>query len=104
VGTDHRCPFAHRWRAIRYKCPPGVYYQAWFRRSAPTPTVLHQATFDGYDCDSPGAEPSKVVPYGVVRIANRFFVAVEQWHYEGGMQQLFELTRTSLTPSYPVEP
>jgi hypothetical protein len=60
--------------------------------------------FDGYDCDSPGAEPSKVVPYGVVRIANRFFVAVEHWDYEQGNRQLFELTRTSLTPSYSVAP
>ena len=38
---------------------------------------------------------------GVVGIANRFFVAAEYWHYEGGSRQLFELTRTSLTPSYP---
>jgi hypothetical protein len=96
--------FAEQRATPTTSCPPGVYYQAWFRRSAPVPTIVRQNTFDGYGCDSPGAEPSKVIPYGVVRIADRFFVAAEYWHYEGGNRQLFELTRTSLTPSYPVVP
>jgi hypothetical protein len=96
--------FAVRTPATRKECPHGIYYQAWFRRSASVPTLVHEATFAGADCDSPGAEPPKVVPYGVVRLANRFFIAVEFVGYEGGTRQLFELTRTSLTPSYPVVP
>jgi hypothetical protein len=65
---------------------------------------VHEETFAGGDCDSRGAEPARVVPYGVVRIANRFFVAVELWGHEHAERQLFELTRTSLTPSYPATP
>jgi hypothetical protein len=96
--------FAVQTPAPRKDCPPGVYYQAWFRRSASVPSVVHEDTRAGYDCDSPGAEPAKVVPFGVVRLAKRFFIAVELIEYEGGTRQLFELTRTSLTPSYPATP
>lgn len=88
------------------ECPPGVYYQAWLRRSAPDSTarVLADSVTAGADCDSPGAEPTRNVPFGVIHLSGRLFIPVEYLYYEGGKRQLFELTPRGLTPAHPEIP
>ena len=93
--------------AAEQDCAPAVYYQAWMRRR-PNGTnadfrVVHDTIDPGADCDSPGAEPASHTPMGVIRMGSRRFVVVERTFYEGGNRQLFELTRTSLTPAHPVK-
>ena len=90
----------------RRDCPQSVYYQAWFRRPPrdTSATVVSEAVIAGFDCDSPGAQPTSHRPFGVIRLAGKFFVPIEHIYYEGGDRQLFELTRTSLTPLHAVMP
>ena len=87
-------------------CAPAVYYQAWIRRRPDDHNaefrIVHEAIEAGADCDSPGAEPTTHTPMGLLQLGSRRFVAVEHTFYEGGNRQLFELTRTSLTPAHPV--
>jgi hypothetical protein len=86
-------------------CAPAVYYQAWIRRPSGSSDlkVVDHAIEAGADCDSPGAEPTRHTPMGVIRLGGRRFIAVERTFYEGGNRQLFELTQTSLTPAHTVK-
>jgi hypothetical protein len=85
-------------------CPRAVYYQAWFRRQPNDHgiAVVHDTLDDGHDCDSPGAQPTKNVPVGVVNVAGRWFIVMEYLYYEGSDRQVLQLTRTSLTPAHPM--
>jgi hypothetical protein len=82
-------------------CPPAVYYQGWFRQAEldGAPTLMGEVLTLGFGCDSPGAEPSTVVPFGAFTIGGRSFVVLERMYYEGGERDLLEVTRSGLRPA-----
>ena len=64
------------------------------------PSVVWEHVTPGFECDSPGARPAEIVPFGAFTFGGRAFIVAETLGYEMSERRLFEVTRGTVRSAY----